>query len=748
MKNLFGRYWACTWTCVILAVAAQAQPYDRAIFGGQHLYDWAEQDTSNFCGSYLPLDRLHEASADFGDFIPLQPLATGTRGGLSGERVRSFSAGTVDIFTDHEPTPRLWFISNGTHTWDSTLRRVTARPLAPFAADHHGSGDADGIDDISRQLILPVRDTPGVFRHLILEWGSYEGRRLILGSGSFNRLLSYRIDARSDANARVAGGGAGAGTHLRYSPDPDEPDYVERAIVWRGDDQAYDPDVGREEMMPLATLSRLAAIPHANGRDWWVIALGGQQSPHALASFLLEANGTVRLAQLDTAALTFTPSRPSYSRSRAAQFHVSQQGDRIAFHNAPNSYIGDADTTYYGPGTGVDEGILVWTFDRCTGTFALEHDIQINYAVQGTYPFAPDFNPWRVYQGGGVAFSPSGRYLYFTEGSYVGRFNLNASDFAASHEVAYAPDSLWSLYSLPPLSGPTAFVKIHVTPGPDGVLLHHAGGSSAAIMSLGNLDDPDPANITGSVDALMLPCYNSNKFVRPYYQLYDDEGSACDTLGIHGWNPACRSWSSDQTDTVYVCDLDSDGTLEPTMWRGRELSQPDSIAYATVRTPEGCDSLWRAQVLLATAVPPEYVYVTDANAGDTLAGVVITRDTTFDRRVADMPASSPCGRLVRYVVTGVSSLASPTKSLVGRLRVYPSPSEPGKEVTILLEGIEPSRAPATLTVSDQAGRVVTTLNLDHTIRKIELLAHQIPSGVYTVTWSSARGVWVGRGLRL
>ena len=723
-------------TLMLMAWASSiwAHPYDRAVFFGQQWYQSAEVGVDRFCGSYLPLDRLQIVSAELADFIPIGAMALGTRNEPTAS-VRGVFENGFAVFTE-DSIPRLWFVSNGTHTWDSTLRRATVYSLAPMHGEHHGSSDRYGITNHSQQLILPVRDTPGVFRHLVLEWSSLEGRRWAIGESSLNQLLSYRLDARADAAIPMSPGGAGPGPLLRYSPDPVDRSVAEEAIAWQGDLDAFVIGRPNTDMTDLPTISRLQAIAHGNGRDWWVIAMGGQQRARAMASFLLAADGRLTLQQLDTAAVPFHPYRQSFYRSGGAQLHVSQQGDRIAFHCAPDP---DAAAPYYGPHAADNSGLVIWDFDRCTGMFNRSHDVDLPYAFTGAYPW-PGTGPITAYPGSGVAFSPSGRYLYFSEASYIGRVDLDAADLLASHKQVLAPHSLLGRFSRSTdQNGYAPFNEFHITAGKNGRLLHHHGGSYSNITTLSNLDAADVSEVEGGLLGLETLCKNSNQFIQPYFQLYDHPDSGCDTLGIDGWQPACQSWSSGRTDTVYVCDYDGDGLLDTTHWRGRALTTP-GIEYASVRTSAGCDSLWRAHVIASDAHSARLNFVV-LSVRDTLFGVVIRADTTFDRRV---PRVGACDELVRYEVRAVSS----TREQLARmqaLRVWPSPAAGAQSVQVTLpEG----HGGGVLRVHDAAGREQASVTVTDGAQEAVLEPEVLPQGIYTVVLYTRDGVWRGRGVRL
>ena len=737
------------------------QPYDGAVLFGQARNVNPDYDSVRSCTSYLPIQDLN--GYDDPSDVPVQaflPVALPDHSAINTQ-VGFLGEGAHGIFTDLIETVgriRPWLISNGTHVWDSTGRRIARYSLAPYHGQYRGGNNALGISGPAHQLILPVRDTPGVFRHLILEWSTLEGRRLILGESSFDLLLNYRLDARADWQATVADQGAGEGLHARYSPNPNTQgrDHVERAIAWRGDPNSFSiPHVYlplRDSLAEFPSISRLTAVPHGNGRDWWVVAFGGQQRPRLMASFLLDGAGELSLVRYDTAAIPFSSHFLSYGAAFGAVPVFSQQGDRLALHVTPQR---NTRATAYGPGLGGyrdggvtdttdGAGLAVWDFDRCKGEWSLWYAGDIDYSPSGNYP--PTMPSGEIEAGHGVGFSPSGRYLYFCEATYVARFDLHSPNPFAEAEDALRPDSLRAMCNLgspDAVFGPNT--RFHITPGLEGKLIMHRGGGQSAVIALGNLDAEDPLNITGGMCALKSPCHNSNAFIQPYIQLYDLEGSPCDTLGIDGWQPKCYSWQATSTDTVYLCDADGDGALDATPWRGRTLSQTGEAIY-TVRTPAGCDSLWKAVALEVPAGSLTDSVIT-ATSGQVLAlggdvgNYTVRGDTTLLVRYG---AAGPdvCSHVIRYQIGMVSSLHEVNG--LGGLKLWPSPVGTSASIQV---GLPDGHTGGTLTWYDLAGRQLGQQQVRKATPLLEVASQGLPNGLLLFTYRTQRGLYRGKVLR-
>ncbi len=659
-----------------------AQPYSRAIFNGQEtleqIYEGTPETDSNFynfCFSYLEIDsiknKLVNTTPQDWKRLPDQ-LYDPSEGTL-----KSIGPGGMSLYTP-TGTSRFWLVTSGHHTWDSTMRKINVGPLAPRAAWKYGR-DRGGTRSYYQNLMLPVRDTPGVFRHLVLGFSQTAPWRLNTASGTFDRIYNYRLDARWDASmSEPEGAFAGNSPHARYSPDPDklidpyaipEPDDApELAISWHGGDSAY--AINPADREPLATISRFVAIPHGNGRDWWVIAFGGQSSPRTVAVFLLDNTG-LSLHSVDEDAIPFRPHENHYWHT-GMQPSVSQQGDKIALHAM--ELFGSRITSYaYNEGeTEPDNvGIALWDFDRCSGLLSEATHLDIDYNPTNPYPINPDFTPA---SGGGCAFSPSGKFLYFTEESYLARVDVTASDILGSEQIVMAPDTLLrDAYNIEGILARRGFSSLHTTFGSDGIMLTGGGGSAPNSDMYWNLDAENPEDVQGGLSVLKAPCLNSNKYIAPYYELYDLEGSSCDTLGVDGWSYGCTStWVQPDVDSIFLSLGDS------VLWNNRFLSSTGSHAF-TRRSPAGCDSTWRAEV---------------------------------------------------FVVS--STQRSPEN---GTFRVYPNPVKNNQSLTV--EWSIPTSG-GVITIFDPTGKVIGSYHVSQgsTQSSSIMLPVYLPSGMYTLRYSS------------
>lgn len=660
-----------------------AQPYSRAVFNGQEtleqIYEGTPETDSNFynfCFSYLEIDSIKSKLVNT---IPqdwkrlpdqLYDPSEGT--------LKSIGRGGMSLYTPSGAT-RFWLVTSGHHTWDSTMRKINLGPLAPRAAWKYGR-DRGGTNSYYQNLILPVRDTPGVFRHLVLGFSPNAPWRLNIASGTFDRIYNYRLDARWDSSmSEPEGAFAGNSPHARYSPDPDklidpyaipEPDDApELAVAWHGSDSAYARNPA--DRGPLETISRFVAIPHGNGRDWWVIAFGGQSSPRTVAVFLLDETG-FNLQTIDENAIPFRPHENHYWHA-GMQPTVSQQGDKIALHamelyNSRYTYYDfHADQKYLD-----DVGVALWDFDRCSGTLSTATHLNIEYKPTNPHPINPDFAPAR---GGGCAFSPSGKYLYYTEESYLARVDVTSSDILGSEQIVMAPDTLLrDAYNIEGILARRGFSSLHTTFGSDGIMLTGGGGSAPNSDMYWNLDAENPEDVQGGLSVLKAPCLNSNKYIAPYYELYDLEGSSCDTLGVDGWSYGCATtWTQASPDSIYLT------TGASVLWNNQTLSSAGPYSF-TRRSPAGCDSTWRAEVFSIS-----------------------------------------------------STQRSPEK---GTFKVYPNPLK--NDQTLSIEWSAPAEA-GDITIFDPTGRLLASYPVDQGTKRLGSieLPTRLASGLYTLRYRSA-----------
>ncbi len=225
---------------------------------------------------------------------------------------------------------------------------------------------------------------------------------------------------------------------------------------------------------------RLTACKHANGRDWWLISneyMNGKIYKFLITPYNIDGPFVQNIQT----------SRDVY----LGQVVFSEQGNKYAYYEP----YGDLD---------------IFDFDRCTGDFSNRVHISINDSAVG----------------GGVAFSPSGRYLYISSMYYVYQFDLYASDIALSQITVAVWDSTYT--PAPPLA--TVFYLSQLAP--DDKIYINCGNSTTALHVI---NYPDSAGLSCDVcqHCIQLPAFNAFTIPNhPNYFLGAEAGSICDTLHI------------------------------------------------------------------------------------------------------------------------------------------------------------------------------------------------------------------------
>lgn len=229
-------------------------------------------------------------------------------------------------------------------------------------------------------------------------------------------------------------------------------------------------------------IGRLTAERHANGRDWWV--------------FCHKVNTNIYYRLLVTPSGITVDGMQSIGATRPAdngQACFSPDGTMYAY------YWGD-------PGADLD----LFRFDRCTGLFS-----------DAVYIPIDDYDG-----GGGVAFSPSGRFVYVSSIFDVYQFDTDASDIAASMVHIAHWDSTYSPF--PPFA--TLFDIAQLAP--DGKIYIGTGNSTDKLHVI---HDPDQPGLACNMEqhGISLPRYFSNSLPNhPNYHLGPVPGSVCDSLGM------------------------------------------------------------------------------------------------------------------------------------------------------------------------------------------------------------------------
>ncbi|MFZ1695168.1 MAG: T9SS type A sorting domain-containing protein [Flavobacteriales bacterium] len=232
---------------------------------------------------------------------------------------------------------------------------------------------------------------------------------------------------------------------------------------------------------------KITAVRHANGRDWWVLC--HRHASDIYYRLLVTPEGVSAPEQQPIGVVR---------RYTAGQACFSLQGDKFAY--------------YFGIS---GEDLEIFDFDRCTGLLSNPVHVPID-----------DLN-----NHGGVAFSPSGRYLYVSSIDMVYQFDTWASDIAGSRVTIAVWDGFYS--PSPPFATMFDIAQL----APDGKIYIGTGNGT---LHLHVINEPDNSGLAcGMVQhGVELPRYFMNSLPNhPNYHLGPIDGSICDSLGIDSHVP-------------------------------------------------------------------------------------------------------------------------------------------------------------------------------------------------------------------
>ena len=233
----------------------------------------------------------------------------------------------------------------------------------------------------------------------------------------------------------------------------------------------------------------IAACKHANGRDWWIVAL--KDSSDIIYKMLLTPDGiSLTTTQHLNVPVAFL---------NATQPLFSPDGNKFAYSGSDGfsgSWIFN---------------VRLFNFDRCTGMFSNEKVIDCS-----------DSHP-----GIGLAFSRSSQLLYASSSYHIFQMRTDSLaqsslDSVATNDGYYSPnppllDDFWYMY----LANDD---KIYITAGNSVIDIHY-------------INFPDSIGISCGVrqHAKRLPCYNNRTVPNhPNYALGSVQSSTCDTLTTIG----------------------------------------------------------------------------------------------------------------------------------------------------------------------------------------------------------------------
>ena len=146
----------------------------------------------------------------------------------------------------------------------------------------------------------------------------------------------------------------------------------------------------------------LAACRHANGRDWWIVALKNQSDIAFTILFTPSGLASVNQQHLNVPYIYYSNSQPTFSPDGTKFAYV--QGDG---------------------GTVVTYDVRIFDFDRCTGLFSNEHLIDLSTGGLGF----------------GCAFSPNSQFVYASSTQHIYQINTNTLfvDTVATYDGFYSP---------------------------------------------------------------------------------------------------------------------------------------------------------------------------------------------------------------------------------------------------------------------------------------------------------------------
>ncbi len=234
----------------------------------------------------------------------------------------------------------------------------------------------------------------------------------------------------------------------------------------------------------------LTAVRHGNGRDWWLVAPGYNNSKYY--SFLLSPKGL-------EGPFVQKIGQPINLPTRGGQAVFSPSGKTYAVTN-PRDSKGDKWFRY----------LQAFDFDRCTGLFS-PIDTTGTLLDGGNAPM------------GGVAFSANSRYLYSSGGTYLYQFDMLSEDVFGSQQLV----GIWDGFD-DPLA--TNFFQMMLAPD-DKIYMTHGNGSKYLHV----IHEPQKAGEACEFEQRGVELFGYHAFSPPnfpYFRLFDAQDTPCDTLGI------------------------------------------------------------------------------------------------------------------------------------------------------------------------------------------------------------------------
>ncbi|MDX1911803.1 MAG: PKD domain-containing protein [Saprospiraceae bacterium] len=257
------------------------------------------------------------------------------------------------------------------------------------------------------------------------------------------------------------------------------------------------------------------ACRHANGRDWWITVT---RRFHSEMHVTLVTPDTIQYMGMRETGFVEVDSGFCCNQTR-----FTPDGSRY-FRNYPG-------------------GMLILDFDRCTGTFS--NPVYWDY-----------LNGWPN-ASGGIAFSPSGRFLYIGHGLDIQQYDLWAPDILSSRTIVAEYDGYVAI-------DPTYFFHAQLAADGKIYLLTTSNNDVLHIIHY-----PERKGLACQVEQHGLKLRAMGSYFEPNfpnYRLGPVDGSECDTLDIDNLPAANFRWDLEDTLlplTVTFTDLSS---YEPASW--------------------------------------------------------------------------------------------------------------------------------------------------------------------------------------
>jgi hypothetical protein len=299
----------------------------------------------------------------------------------------------------------------------------------------------------------------------------------------------------------------------------------------------------------------ITACKHANGRDWWIIAMKDESD--LIYKILFTKEDSVYIS---SQSLGFSP----FPNENVSQICFNKEGTLFSY----NTYDNPVDR---------NSSIVICDFDRCTGNFSNTRIIPI---AAGQYIW-------------GMSFSPSGEFLYANTSTYIFQININTLtvDTVATYDgfsfpIPSAATTFWAQYL-------AANGKIYLTSG-------------NGVQHLHEINYPDSAGLACDVQqhAVSLGVWHFRAVPNhPNYNLGPVVGSVCDTLSVgltevtHDFhfsiapNPVSDGWVK----LTYLLPQNKAGVLEVYDLTGQQVYSQQLPPWSTlqyVQLPELSNGLY------------------------------------------------------------------------------------------------------------------------------------------------------------